>query len=310
MKNYDKIISVIKQEILEVNKYIFECLSSNIYVLSDDLCNFLLKKSKKIRAAVSILFIKSKYGKISDKQLKILAITELIHNASLIHDDIIDDADVRRNEATINNLFGNGSAVIIGDYVLAIALKELINYENVNLTNLFINAMYEVCKGEFEQDIQRKKLSAIDEYIVKSRRKTAELFKTALSGALISENKYEVKEIAEQFTENFGIMFQIKNDLTNFLNQEKTFGFEKSDIDNGIYTAPVIYLCENAGVEEIKNITKDDKNLLYAAEKTQGLLNLYGVKILDLISSFPDNIYKSALIDLCMEVQKGKNDKN
>lgn len=305
MNKYENIISIIRNELTSVDENISECLNSGFDFLPVALENFLLKKSKKIRSAFAILFIKAKYGKISSKQIKVLSLAELIHNASLIHDDIIDEAEIRRNELTINSIFGNASAVIMGDYVLSITLKELLNFKCSKLNNLFINSMYELCKGELEQNTMKNKIPTIDEYIIKSRRKTAELFKTALIGALISENQNDILKIAEEFANNFGIMFQIKNDLTNFLQDKITV---KSDIDNGIYTAPVIYLNENTVSPKTKSIKKNDPRFLHAVKKTNDLINLYGRKTLDLISYFPDNNYKNALINLCMEVQKSRDE--
>lgn len=307
LKKYQNLILIIQNEINLINNYICECLNSNFIFLPKDLKNFLLNKSKKIRSVLAILFIKAKYGKISDKQLKVLSVAEMIHNASLIHDDIIDEAKFRRKELTVNSLFGNGSAVIIGDYVLSISLKELNGFENTRLTNLFINSLYEICKGEFEQDFMKNKILTIEEYVKKSERKTAELFKTALTGALIVENQQDIIDLAEKFAENFGIMFQIKNDLVNFSNVEKMSELAKNDFDNGIFTAPIIYLNEITDFAKIKNIKNDNSLFSYAVNKTNNLINLYSRKTLDLISSFPDNDYKTALINLCTEVQKGKN---
>jgi len=302
LKKYKDIISIIENEIDSVDRNIIDYI--NDIFLPKELSIFLLKKSKKIRSSFAILFIKAKYGKISDKQLKILALTEMIHNASLIHDDIIDEAKTRRNEPAINILFGNNSAVIIGDYILSLVLKKLINFENTKLTNLFINSLYEICKGEFEQDLNKNKFPTIEEYIKKSERKTSELFKTALIGALLSENQQDNIVFAEKIAENFGIMFQVKNDLIDFL-EKKSDNCGKNDAENGIFTAPLIYLNENNTQIDVK---KDSKQFINAVKKTEDLIHYYGRKTLDLISSFPDNIYKNALINLCMEVQKGKND--
>ena len=299
LKEYENIISVIDTEIIKISEILKKFFDINGVFLPEAVKKFLLQQSKKIRSVTAILFIKAIYSKVTDKQLKILALTEMIHNASLIHDDVIDEAKIRRNKQSINSIFGNNFAVITGDYILSLALKELLNFNNQKLTNLFINSLYEVCRGEFEQDFHKNEIITIKEYIKKSERKTSELFKTALSGALISENQMEKINIAEDFAKNFGIMFQIRNDLIDFLNGKTG---AKNDIDNGIYTAPVIYISE---IYNIKNIVKmNDVENAEAAEKTRELLNAYGRKTLDLISSFPDNVYRNALINLCLEVQK------
>lgn len=306
MKNYDNIKAVIYDEINVIEDYLNDFLNYDSNLFPQELKNFLIKKSKKIRSVTTVLFIKALYGKTTEKQLKIAAITELIHNASLIHDDVIDKSDTRRNLPSVNSLFGNSLAVIAGDYVLSVALNELTKINNSDITNFFIKTMHNICKGEFEQNFDKNKIPTMEQYLKKSEYKTAELFKTGLYGALLSENQLENADIASEFCKNFGIMFQIKDDLVNFTGNDKSKP-DKSDFKNGIYTAPVILWSQKNKISEINSEDYEKIASSSAINETKELINTYYGKILDLISSFADNQYKMALIRLCTEIQKAEN---
>lgn len=306
MKNYENIKAVINNELNVIEYFLEDFLSFDNNFLLPELKTFLIKKSKKIRSIVSILFIKALFGQITKKQLKTIAITELIHNASLLHDDVIDEADTRRNLPSVNNLYGNSIAVITGDYILSVALNELIKINNSNVTNLFIKGMHNVCKGEFEQNFSKYKIPSFEEYIKKSEYKTAELFKVSLSGALLSENQNQQTDIANEFCKNFGLIFQINDDLTNFLGNDKSKP-HKSDFKNGIYTAPVIFWSQKNNIKQVNSDDYEKIKNSFAIKETIGLLDFYYRKILDLLSSFSDNQYKIELINLCKEIQKADN---
>lgn len=306
MENYENIKAVINNELGITEHYLKDITSIDNNILPDDLKNFLIKKSKKIRSVVSILFIKAFFGNVTEKQLKVIAITELIHNASLIHDDVIDEADTRRNMPSVNNLYGNRLAVIAGDYILSVALNELVKINNQNVTNLFIKTMHNICRGEFEQNYSKNIIPSFEDYIRKSEYKTAELFKVSLTGALLSENQTHITAVANEFCKNFGIMFQIKDDLINFLGNDKSKPY-KNDFKNGIYTAPVIFWSQKNNKKQVNPEDYEKIRNSSAINETNGLLDLYYGKILDLLSSFSDNQYKTELIKLCREIKKAEN---
>lgn len=303
MKNYEKIISPIREEINKIDNFL-ELFLNTKNILSSELTDFVIKKSKKIRSVISALFIKAKFGKITENQLKIFAITEITHNASLIHDDIIDKSEIRRNSPTINKLFGNSAAVIFGDFILSVALKQLCEINDKEITDLFINSMNKICIGELNQQFAKNEVSTMEQYLEKTELKTAELFKTCLVAALKHEKQFEILQIAEEFGKNFGIMFQIKDDLVNFLGTDPSKPL-KNDFSEGIYTAPVVFWSQTKNIKSIKPNNFNEIINSDAIEKTNNLINSFNRKNLDLISYLPDNQYKSALIDLCMEVQKG-----
>ncbi len=273
-KKYLKILNIVQEEI----EYVLKQMSQGVEVqepLKSKLFALLNAPSKHIRPLVSILYLKAIGENIDEKQILYQSAIELVHNASLIHDDVIDESPIRRNEQTLNNAFGNKLAVISGDFLLSAALDKVIKIGEINLIKMFSDTLEIMSTGEIVQHFNRFKIPSIDEYINKSAQKTAKLFETALCGSLLIA-KSNRKGL--EFARNFGIAFQIRDDLINC----KT---TNSDIKEGVYNAPVIF---SGGTE----ISSD------AIEKTNILLNNYINNALECLNDISENKYKLALIEL------------
>lgn len=298
MQNYADIQATIYTELNEINFFLKSMVFKEKNYLSDYFWQFISNNSKQLRSVITILIIKMLFGKISEKQLKICAVTEIIHNASLFHDDVMDSAETRRKKPSFNKLFNDKTAVISGDYLLCSALQELSTINNSTITNLYISSMLNICNGEIEQLSLKNKIPTIEEYLSKTEKKTAELFKITIKSALTVEKQLQYIDFAENFGKNFGIAFQIKDDLSNFINKN-------NDYKDGIYTAPVIFYAQE------NNIVKTDDSILLqiknsdAISKTHNLLTEFVNKALDLTKDFSDNQYKQALSCLCNMLKKG-----
>lgn len=297
-KKYLKILNTVKKEIEQVLENMFqgievrEPLKAKIFTL-------LNAPSKHIRPLISILYLKAIGSQIDESQILYQSAIELVHNASLIHDDVIDESSVRRGVSTLNSEFGNKLAVISGDFLLSVALDKVLKIGEISLVKMFSETLKVMSEGEINQYFSKFKIPTIDEYIQKSAQKTAKLFETALCGSLLIANKFSPRPMGEgvvvgakrlttageglinqgfEFAHNFGIAFQIRDDLINC----KT---TNSDIKDGIYTAPVIF---SGGTQ----ITPD------AIEKTRGLLNNYIDNALNCLQDIEKNEYKLALVNL------------
>lgn len=266
--------------------------------LNVQLLSLLTAPAKRIRPLIGFLILRCAFGKITPTQHDVLFAVELIHNASLIHDDVIDDADKRRNRETLNSKFDDNLAVVAGDFLLSVAMEKVINTNSIDVLKLFVSAMQSTCLGEIDQYFSKYNVTSIDEYIEKSRQKTALLFQIGVSGGLLLADEKLSKDLnqaAIDFSQNFGIAFQIRDDLINILNSET---LSNSDIDSGIYTAPVIFACL-----ENENLFKD-KNLLDAIKSTKGiekakdLMDNYFDQAICAIEKFDDNEYKNNIIEL------------
>lgn len=266
-------ISVIEEKMLNSVK-ICEPLQSHIL-------KFLSAPSKRIRPLLAILYSKADNQELTENQLEYLAVIELVHNASLIHDDIIDESKFRRGNKTVCAEFDNKLGVISGDYLLSVAMEKAAELGSIDLLKNLSVTLKQMCIGEINQNFSRFKIGTIEDYIEKSKCKTAYLFASAIKGCQkLSEKKYNLEK-AEDFGINTGIAFQIRDDLRNLINSD-TSKPVNNDIKEGIYNAPVIY----AG---------DVENYSAGIEKTQILLNNYIKKAIQQTKYLPENKYKSAL---------------
>lgn len=290
-QKYYNILGIFQKEI----GFVLEKMTENIEVqepLKSKLFTMLNAPSKHIRPLVSFLYLKAINVDIDKNQILYQSAIELVHNASLIHDDVIDGSQIRRNISTLNNEFGNKLAVVCGDYLLSVAFNKVLHIALPELIQMFSDTLAVMSEGEIHQYFNKFKISTIEDYIKKSAQKTAKLFETALCGSLlIAQKKCHLEPSGEEsvlqndnihlgqlFARNFGIAFQIRDDLINC----KT---TNSDIKDGIYNAPVIF---SGGT----NITTD------AIEKTTSLLNNYIDRAIECIVDIKENKYKQALIEL------------
>jgi len=183
-------------------------------------------------------------GKITDEHIRIAAIVEIIHNATLLHDDVIDEGQKRRGAPTINSLCGNESAVLLGDFLLSRAFKMCTDLQP-QVTKIIASAAGRTCEGELRQITQRRNWQLDEsEYIDIITEKTAALFSSAclLGGLLACGSEVQVRSLSD-FGLNTGIAFQITDDLLDVIGDEgetgKTLG---SDVDKNKLTLATIHL--------------------------------------------------------------------
>ncbi len=278
--SYNNILNLIKPELDEVD----DLISSFNTVYPDFDCAlkaYFKAPSKKIRSVIAFLFFKAQGYEINENFIKLQAAVEIIHNATLIHDDIIDKSNIRRGIETFNSKFDNFMAVISGDYLLSIALKYLLSLDNCEISKIFANTIDSMCVGEISQYFNKFKLPTIEEYIEKSKEKTASLFLASFESASILYN-FD-RDIAIDFATNFGIAFQIRDDILNFSNKDNKP--IHNDYDEGIYTAPIIYAKGNI------------ENISCGIEKAKQLLDNYLCACRSIFVR-SDNIYKQALLEV------------
>eukprot|EP01124_Arcella_intermedia_P017826 TRINITY_DN2479_c0_g1_i3.p1 TRINITY_DN2479_c0_g1~~TRINITY_DN2479_c0_g1_i3.p1 ORF type:complete len:399 (-),score=83.30 TRINITY_DN2479_c0_g1_i3:226-1422(-) len=182
--------------------------------------------------------------RVTVRQSRLAEIIEMIHTASLIHDDVIDEADTRRNVPSVNIAFGNKVAILAGDFLLARASIELADLKNFEVTRLMSKVISDLVEGEFMQ-LKASKQSALDfdYYIEKTYYKTASLIANGCRAtAVLGELPQELLEAAATFGKHFGLAFQLVDDLLDFVgNQEEVGKPIANDMKLGIATAPALY---------------------------------------------------------------------
>jgi len=280
-EEYSKIKKLTTNELSAIEKIFLEEIKVR-QPLCDSLIKFLTSPSKRIRPVLAILLAKSYGTELSAQQLNFLSVIEIIHNASLIHDDIIDECNIRRGEKTIGAKFDNKLAVISGDYLLALAMNKLTEIGNPDLIKKVVLTISQMCIGEINQNFDRFKIGTIEDYIEKTKNKTAYLFETALFGTMLLGNQEYDAEKIKELGINIGTAFQIRDDIINITSTGKDKP-AKNDIKEGIYNAPVI-------------LGSKEDNYTSGIEKTKVLLNNYTDNAAKIINKLPKNQYSAALL--------------
>ena len=277
-RQYQQICDVVKADLERVSKnliFSFELQPE----LDKELEVFLSAPSKRIRSLVTILYLRASRMYLLPSHYELLAAVELIHNASLIHDDVIDESKLRRGRKTLNDKFDNQLAVISGDYLLGVSLKKLVKIGSIPVIDIFADTVKSMCLGEVNQYFNKYKKTDIEKYVEKSSQKTASLFESTLKASIILAGN-EVDEKSLEFASNFGLAFQIRDDLLNVIDSDKSKS--ASDVDEGIYNAPMIL----------------SDNLQKEIEKTKDLLNNYVNCAKQCINDLEESIYKKSLTEL------------
>lgn len=249
--------------------------------LNSYIVDFLTAPSKRIRPLFAILYIKACGSNISSEQLELLTVIELVHSASLIHDDIIDESKFRRGHKTISSEFDNKLGVISGDYILSVAMEKIADLNSIEILKKFSQTLRQMCLGEINQNFDRFKIGTIDDYIEKSKNKTAYLFETAIvCTTMLDKQSHNLKNVSNLGL-NTGIAFQIRDDLINLTNTDKSKP-ANNDIEEGIYNAPVIF-------------ADNYEDYSTGIEKTKSLLNNYINRAMLQTKNLPDNDFTTAL---------------
>jgi len=297
-EKYDEIKNIVAEDFVFLEDKITD-LFVDENPLNEQLLSFLTAPSKRIRPLLGFLFLRCAFQNLNEHQHKALLAVELIHNATLIHDDVIDNSSKRRNQKTLNAQFDNNLAVVAGDYLLSISLELTISTKSIEVLELFTKALKSACVGEINQYFNKFNLTSIEEYIKKSRDKTALLFQTGiLAGLLLSDKKEDekLKILAMEFAENFGIAFQIRDDLINITSSDDLKP-NQNDFESGIYTAPIIFASqENVNISNENSLVELKQTS--AIEKTKDLMDNYFNKSISAIKDFETSEYKLAMLKL------------
>lgn len=312
-----KITEQIKQPIAyEMN--LFEqkfrlSMSSKVALLNRITHYIVNRKGKQMRPMFVFLVAKMlNNGQVSERTYRGAAVIELIHTATLVHDDVVDDSNRRRGFFSINALWKNKIAVLIGDYLLSKGLLLSIDNNDFDLLKIISVAVREMSEGELLQIEKARQLDITEDvYYDIIRQKTATLIAAccSLGAASVKPNSTQV-EIMRKFGELIGMAFQIKDDLFDY-GEEKIGKPVGIDIKEQKMTLPLIHVLNHCSKKEkswlinsIRNHNKDKKRVkeVIAFVKGNGGLN-YAVtrmktfqkEALDILNDYPDSEYKAAL---------------
>ena len=239
-----EIQQTIEAEIAELNEKILGSLSSSNKLMDEIIRGYLTKKGKMIRPILVILTGKLfGGGKINENVISAAAAVEMLHNASLIHDDVVDESQLRRSQPTINSSWGNHLAVLVGDFFVSNALQQGMSTGDIRVVGVLANLGKLLSLGEIDQ-IYNARFHKLDEraYFETISRKTASLFVSCIKmGAYCSGVDDDRLERMEQFAERLGLCFQIKDDIFDYFEDPIIGKPTGTDLREGKITLPLLY---------------------------------------------------------------------
>ncbi|HEY9764685.1 MAG TPA: solanesyl diphosphate synthase [Trichocoleus sp.] len=204
---------------------------------------------KRLRPAIVLLLSRATLPSqdIMPKHRRLAEITEMIHTASLVHDDVVDEAEVRRGVPTVHSSFGNRIAVLAGDFLFAQSSWYLANLDNLTVVKLLSQVIMDLAEGEIQQGLNRFDAGlTIEAYLEKSYFKTASLIaNSSKATGVLSDLSEEVNDQLYGYGRNLGLAFQIVDDILDFTSSDEILGKPAgSDLRSGNLTAPVLYALE------------------------------------------------------------------
>lgn len=243
------ILELVRPELSRMDEELAEDLRPGDPSLSPLLSHVAGYRGKQLRPALVFLTAKM-FGEVAEAHFTCAKVVELIHTATLVHDDILDGAVVRRSKATVNELYGNEVPVLLGDYIYALAFNMAVSLDDPTCARMFSTAVRVVCQGEITQCLHRGDTGWNEErYLRVISEKTASLYGAAcrVGGHYAGASQAQL-EALWSFGEDLGIAFQIIDDCLDLTGEEKVVGKSLgTDLGLGKLTLPMIHLIANSG---------------------------------------------------------------
>jgi len=255
----------ISGELKDFNKKFKEYLKSDIRLVEFAIRFILSQKGKKIRPLLVLLAAKM-CGGVKDRSFRGASLVELLHTATLVHDDVVDEAEKRRGLPSLNKIWGNKISVLVGDYLLSKGLMISVDNKDFDFLRTITDTVKKMSEGELLQIYKAKKLDINEEtYFKIISYKTASLISTCCEiGARSATDAPDKIEALRNYGEYLGIAFQIQDDILDFIGKTKIFGkVQGGDLKEKKITLPLIYALENGNTkskEIIKTLKKGVNN--------------------------------------------------
>jgi len=269
---------------------------------------------KRMRPALVLMAAKA-MGYEGNKHHELAAVVEFIHTATLLHDDVVDESDLRRGRETANALFGNAASVLVGDFLYSRAFRMMVGVGSMRVQQVLADATNVIAEGEVLQLMNCHNADiGVDEYLQVIRFKTAKLFQAAARlGAILGDASTEIEEGLASYGMHLGTAFQLIDDILDYSGDETETGKHiGDDLAEGKPTLPLIHVLKHGTPEQaacIRKAIEDGGREMFpevlAAVRASGALEAARMHAreeaqvaIDAIAQLPPSIYKNALIEL------------
>ena len=255
--SYIELKSSVEDKLILVEEKIKTKLSSKVELVDEMTKYHLGTGGKKLRALLTLGSAKLCGYSKGVRDINLAACVELIHAATLMHDDVIDNGKVRRGEKTLNSIWGNQSSILVGDYLLSRCFEMMVEDGNLEILKLLSSTSAKIAQGEILQLQHKGEVDMLEEtYLKIISSKTAVLFSAATKvGAILAERNNKEKEALEFYGKNLGLTFQIADDTLDYNSNINLFGKNiGNDFYEGKITLPIILLFQQTNDSEKKQL--------------------------------------------------------
>ncbi len=279
--SYFELKSLVGAKLDEVSQKIEYKLASEISLIHKMTNHHLNSGGKRIRPLLTLAAAKLCGYKIGERDINLAACIELIHSATLLHDDVIDNSELRRGIKTSNSIWGNQSSILVGDYLFSRCFEMMVQDGSPEILKLLSSTSSTIAQGEVLQLEHKGEIDLLEEtYFNIISMKTAALFAAATRvGACITNKSKKEKDALESYGKNLGLAFQIADDALDYYSTQKILGKEiGKDFFEGKTTMPMIIIFQKANKEEknfLKEIFKKEKRNEDDFSETLALINKY-----------------------------------
>ena len=317
---------IIKDDINKVNKFIIRKLRSDVPLIPIISEHLLKSGGKRIRPTLTLLFSKLFGYHFGNRHIELAACIELIHMASILHDDVVDESKLRRGRTTANNLWGNKSSILVGDYLFSKSFQIMTRDDDSNVMKTIADASQLLAKGEVLQLSLTNNLDTTKEkYLKVIEGKTSALFSAAsILGGIVTNQKQEMLGKLNLFGKYLGIAFQILDDVLDYDISSDNFGKKfGDDFKEGKVTLPILLAYHKSNNEEKifwKKVVEDlnqSKNDFSKAlnimikykslDKARNFAETYALQANSILKKLPQNKFTHSIRNICKFVFKRKN---
>ena len=307
------VTSPINDYFIRFEKVYTESLHSDVKLINTIIRYISRKKGKQLRPRLCLLSAKL-CGEPTENTYRAAALIEMIHVATLIHDDVVDDANLRRGWPSVNRVWKNKLSILVGDFMFSKALTNMIHLKDFDALDILSSTAERLSQGEIQQIEKAIKKNMTEKiYYQMVSDKTASLFSAACKlGVMTVTEDNDKREALAKFGEKFGLVFQIKDDLLDITGNVEGLGKPAGfDLKKNILTLPLIYLFENLPISEAKVVKRQLNNHVKKSEirKIRKLIEKHGgiqfaenqidrlaKEAQDELNIFSDSVYKDSLL--------------
>ena len=325
MSSVDSLLDLVSEDMGSVEKMLISSSSSEVNIL-EDICRHILNSGGKRLRPLMLLLAAKTCGYTGNKHINLACVIEYIHTATLLHDDVIDHAEVRRGNSSANKLWGNQSTILAGDFFFSKAFSIAIETGDLKSLQVIANAAKLIAEGEtFQVSKTDDPLVSEEDYLYIVKNKTAILLAAASRiGGILGKVPEKTEKALEDYGLNLGIAFQIMDDVMDYYSNENDFGKTiGKDFQEGSITLPFIAALKKSSpedkaklIETMQNKSRDSGNLtdvINIINKYQGssyainIAKKYTKKAIDALENIADPENRKSLVKLAEFIMERKS---